>query len=107
MKFNFKIQDYQTDAVNAIVRVFNGQGFRPGPQYRRDVGTLFLSADKQLSMEGSSMEELSFDDMTGYRNEEISLTDEQMQKYGEMFAQPEDISPVEAQADTGFIFYGF
>jgi len=37
----------------------------------------------------------------------ISLTDEQMQKYGEMFAQPEDISPVEAQADTGFIFYGF
>ena len=78
MKFNFKIQDYQTDAVNAIVRVFSGQGFRPGPQYRRDVGTLFLSADMQLSMEGSSIEELSFDDMTGYRNEEISLTDEQL-----------------------------
>ena len=37
----------------------------------------------------------------------ISLTDEQMQKYGEMFAQPEDISPEEVQADTGFIFYGF
>lgn len=37
----------------------------------------------------------------------VSLTEEQMQKYGEMFAQPEDISPEEIQADTGFIFYGF
>ena len=37
----------------------------------------------------------------------ISLTDEQIQKYGEMFSQPEDITPEEAQADTGFIFYGF
>lgn len=37
----------------------------------------------------------------------ISLTDEQIQKYGEMFAQPEDISPEEVQADTGFIFYSF
>ena len=37
----------------------------------------------------------------------MSLTDEQIQKYGEMFAQPEDISQEEVQADTGFIFYGF
>ena len=37
----------------------------------------------------------------------VSLTDEQMQKYTEMFARPEDISPEEVQADTGFIFYGF
>ena len=36
-----------------------------------------------------------------------SLTDEQVQKYSEMFSQPEDISPEEVQADTGFIFYGF
>lgn len=27
MKFNFKIQQYQTDAVEAVVRVFNGQLF--------------------------------------------------------------------------------
>ena len=27
MKFNFKIQQYQTDAVDAVVRVFQGQGF--------------------------------------------------------------------------------
>lgn len=30
MKFNFKIQQYQTDAVDAVVRVFNGQ-----PHYDR------------------------------------------------------------------------
>ncbi len=27
MKFNFKIQSYQTDAVEAVVKVFAGQGF--------------------------------------------------------------------------------
>lgn len=51
-------------------------------------GNLFLIGDDQ---EGGCM----------------SLTDEQIQKYGEMFAQPEDISPEEVQADTGFIVYGF
>lgn len=25
MKFNFKIQQYQTEAVDAVVNVFNGQ----------------------------------------------------------------------------------
>lgn len=37
----------------------------------------------------------------------IGLTDEQIQTYSEMFAQPEDISQEEVQADTGFIFFGF
>ena len=27
MKFNFKIQQYQTDAVNAVVKVFSGKDF--------------------------------------------------------------------------------
>ena len=36
-----------------------------------------------------------------------SLSDEQIQKYSEMFAQPEDISSEEIEADTGFIMYGF
>ena len=44
------------------------------------------------------------DDMEGGLT---SLTDEQIQKYGEMFEQPEDISSEEVEADTGFIFYGF
>ena len=35
------------------------------------------------------------------------LTDAQIQKYGELFEQPEDISQEEVEADTGFMFYGF
>ena len=37
----------------------------------------------------------------------MSLTDEQIEKYSERFAQPEDISQDEVEADTGFICYGF
>lgn len=38
MKFNFKIQQYQTDAVDAVVKVFNGQGFHDKISYIRDKG---------------------------------------------------------------------
>lgn len=37
----------------------------------------------------------------------MSLTDEQIRTYSDMFAQPEDISQDEVEADTGFILYGF
>ena len=36
-----------------------------------------------------------------------SLTDEQVIKYSEMFAEPHDISPEEVQSDCGFTFYGW
>lgn len=36
-----------------------------------------------------------------------SLTKEQAQKYSEMFAKPQDISPEEVQSDCGFTFYGW
>jgi hypothetical protein len=38
MKFNFKIQPFQTKAVDNIVRVFNGQAKQDRISYRRDVG---------------------------------------------------------------------
>ena len=40
MKFNFKIQQYQTDAVDAVVKVFNGQGFYDKISYIRDKGKI-------------------------------------------------------------------
>ena len=40
MKFNFKIQQYQTDAVDSIVRVFMGQPFQELGRYRRDIGNI-------------------------------------------------------------------
>ena len=38
VKFNFKIQQYQTDAVDAVVKVFQGQGYHDRISYIRDVG---------------------------------------------------------------------
>ncbi len=48
MKFTFKVQKYQTEAVDAVVRVFAGQPFQAPFDYKRDVGldkTLFDAAD--------------------------------------------------------------
>ena len=38
MKFNFKIQQYQTDAVENTVEVFSGQPSVTNLAYRRDLG---------------------------------------------------------------------
>ena len=39
MKFKFKIQQYQTDAVENTVAVFQGQPSHTLSTYRRDLGT--------------------------------------------------------------------
>ncbi len=39
MKFKFSIQQYQTEAVDAIVKVFSGQPFQDKVNYIRDIGT--------------------------------------------------------------------
>lgn len=40
MKFTFKIQKYQTDAVDALVKCFEGQQFADKVQYLRDKGIM-------------------------------------------------------------------
>ena len=40
MKFKFKTQQYQTDAVEATVNVFAGQPSKTSAQYRRDLGKI-------------------------------------------------------------------
>lgn len=65
MKFKFKIQQYQTDAVERTVDVFAGQPSVDSLAYRRDLGkraaTLY---DDELEM--------------GYRNGEVQLTSSQL-----------------------------
>ena len=79
MKFNFKIQQYQTDAVEAVVRVFSGQGFHEKVAFRRDVGKTD-KAEKQLTwnMADAFGENYDPEDETGYKNELIELSDEQL-----------------------------
>ena len=83
MKFRFKIQQYQTDAVDSVVRAFTGQPYSDGVSYRRDLGEVkpvFTPVDQQISLfppDQISMDEV---DDTGYLNEMLQLTDEQLLK---------------------------
>ena len=80
MKFNFKIQQYQTDAVDAVVKVFNGQGFHEGISYIRDLGKYKnLQQARFEAVDGSNEIIDPFDD-TGYKNEVVELTDDQLLK---------------------------
>lgn len=92
MKFNFKIQDYQTEAVAAVVNVFRGQSFHDGIHYTRDLGIKAVSSqaeqddddpqqnlalempDEQKTEAADAAEE----DDTGYRNAPIELSCEQL-----------------------------
>ena len=79
MKFNFKIQQYQTDAVDAVVNVFNGQSFHDRNSYIRDLGKMNPS-DYQMAWD-LTQEEIELydpDNDAGYKNEEVELSDEQL-----------------------------
>lgn len=69
MKFHFKEQEYQTDAVNAVVNVFNGQGYRERVNYIRDIG-------KQPEKIQQTLDDDI--DENGYKNADLELTDEQL-----------------------------
>ncbi len=82
MKFTFKIQQYQTDAVEAVARVFQGQPFNAGVSYMRDLGNL---SHKPVQMSFIPVEEtpeqLELQDLindSGFKNEALQLTDEQI-----------------------------
>lgn len=73
MKFNFKIQQYQTDAVDAVIKAFNGQGHKDKLSYVRDLGKV-KNDSAQILLEDD------FDHLndTGYKNEAVGLSDEQL-----------------------------
>ena len=65
MKFKFKIQQYQTDAVEATVNVFAGQPSKTSAQYRRDLG--------------KTKGRIVFDEeYVGYRNNDVELQGSQL-----------------------------
>ncbi len=76
MKFNFKIQGYQTDAVNAVVKAFAGQGYTDRLGYIRDLGKP-KSEPQQLTLSALDDDYDPLND-TGYKNEAIELSDEQL-----------------------------
>jgi len=69
VKFQFKVQDFQTEAANSIVRVFAGQPKSDLDRYRRDVGKL-----------KGTLEELDDEYETAYRNAEVALNNAELLK---------------------------
>lgn len=75
MQFQFKVQQYQTDAVHAVVNVFQRQG-KNSPAYRMDMGT------QRPAMQNlpAPQDDEDGEDGIGYKNSEITLSAEQLLK---------------------------
>ena len=72
MKFHFTVQPYQTDAVEAVVRVFEGQPYAARTTYLRDAGTGASQGNLLSGLEGDTNVPLftaEADD--GFRNEAL------------------------------------
>ena len=65
MKFKFKIQQYQTEAVEQTVNVFAGQPSKTNAQYRRDLG----KTNGRIVYD---------EEYVGWRNADVELSDKQL-----------------------------
>lgn len=84
MKFNFKTQQYQTDAVDSIINVFHGQSYTNPINYRRDLGNVKKIKDySQIHIATSTDEDMNWTDdfdENGFKNELIALSDTELLK---------------------------
>ena len=75
MKFKFKIQEYQTEAVNAVVKAFEGQAFNNKTSYLRDLG----KSSRPMQQSFLADDTLFYNsDGSGFENAPIELSDEQL-----------------------------
>lgn len=75
MKFKFKIQDYQTEAVDTVVKVFEGQPFNNRVSYLRDLGN--QTTPIQTSLLADDLQYVG-NDGSGFGNATIELSDSQL-----------------------------
>ena len=83
MKFRFKIQQYQTDAVESVVRVFRGQHYSDGITYNRDLGEQkpMLPPPEVEQLRLFPAAQVAMDDPlddTGYKNDALRLTGDEL-----------------------------
>ncbi len=72
MKLKFKVQPYQTNAVDSVVDCFAGQVNTSGIAYRIDPGV-----NKKLLAQGPTLPGMDIE-QTGFKNADIQLTDAQL-----------------------------
>jgi type III restriction enzyme len=74
MKLKFKVQPYQTNAVESVVDCFAGQANTSGIVYRIDPGV-----NKKLLAKGLTLPGIKLDvEQTGFKNTDLQLTDAQL-----------------------------
>lgn len=83
MKFNFKTQNYQTEAVSSVINCFNGTKFVRNISYVRESDQMSLSVrDLQtyVDFSGDSTELKYYDNYyeTGFKNKEITLNSDKL-----------------------------
>ena len=77
MKLKFKIQQYQTDAVESTVDIFNGQPNQGLLDYKMDQGKVYvIDNGKRIEQKGIGFS--GYD--TGYKNGEIVLSEDELLK---------------------------
>lgn len=76
MKFQFKIQQYQTDAVNSVISIFDGQPYKDRISYIRDLGV----QRGQQAMQVTLFDELQKADeyAIGFENARLELNTDQL-----------------------------
>ena len=73
MKFNFKIQSYQTDAVESIINVFDGEIFDEFNTYCFDRGN-------KENYELNFVDDVFIKDASAFSNHPITISDDQLLK---------------------------
>ena len=76
MKFRFKIQQYQTDAVNAICDVFKGQPYQEHAKYTLDMGVVKPQMQSSLFDDPDMLRAMNEDYDVGFANPRIEISPE-------------------------------
>ena len=74
MKLKFKVQQYQSEAVENTIKVFNGQPNKGLAEYVVDKGKSYIVQNGKKVQ----VQTFEFDDIAGYRNSDIELTQDEI-----------------------------
>lgn len=82
MKFTFKIQQYQSEAVDSIVKCFEGQEFADKVQYLRDKGLMPKLIKQEIQTELFEKEKTEEEQLkeadNGYKNADLVLSEKDL-----------------------------
>ena len=88
MKLKFKVQPYQTNAVNDVVDCFAGQPMSTGLSYRIDPGV--IKKNQQIRPEA---------EYEGFKNADLALTEAQILENIQKIQRRENLPPSQSLTD--------